>query len=140
MVIDSSALVAILFDEPEREAIENAIQADAVRLISAVTKLEMGIVMVGRHGPDAGLSLDRLIEHIAATVVPFDEHQAGIARSAFTRFGKGRHKAALNFGDCAAYALAIAEAEPLLFKGTDFSATDVEVVKVSSVGFRRRET
>lgn len=129
MVIDSSALIAILFDEPERAAIENAIREDAVRLMSAVTKLEMGIVMVGRHGPDAAVSLDRLIAHIAATVVPFDAHQADIARGAFTRFGKGRHKAALNFGDCVSYALAIAEAEPLLFKGTDFAATDVEVVK-----------
>ena len=129
MVIDSSALIAILFDEPERRPIEDAIQADAIRLISAMTKLEAGIVMVARHGVDGGLRLDRLIDHIAAVIVPFDEHQADVAREAFARYGKGRHKAALNFGDCAAYALAMIEAEPLLFKGADFAATDVEVTR-----------
>ena len=129
MVIDTSALIAVLLDQPERRAIEDAIKSDTVRLISAMTKLEADIVMVGRHGIDGGVALDRLIERIAAAVVPFDEHQADIARGAFAHYGKGRHKAALNFGDCAAYALAAAEAEPLLFKGTDFGATDVEVVK-----------
>ena len=74
--------------------------------------------------------LDRLLTEISAIVVPFDDHHATIAREAFARFGKGRHPAGLNFGDCAAYALAIAEAEPLLFKGTDFDKTDVEVVGV----------
>jgi ribonuclease VapC len=67
------------------------------------------------------------LREIAATIVPFDEHQADIARDAFARYGRGRHPAGLNFGDCAAYALAMAEAEPLLFKGTDFGATDVQV-------------
>jgi ribonuclease VapC len=127
MVIDSSALIAILFDEPDRRSLENAIEVDSVRLVSAMTKLEAGIVMVGRHGIDGGMRLDELIARIAATIVPFDEHQADIAREAFARYGKGRHPAGLNFGDCAAYALAVAEAEPLLFKGTDFGATDVEV-------------
>ena len=93
-----------------------------------MTKLEAGLVMVGRFGPAGGAELDALLQDIAASVVPFDDHQAMIARDAFVRFGKGRHRAGLNFGDCAAYALAIAEAEPLLFKGTDFGATDVEVV------------
>jgi ribonuclease VapC len=83
--------------------------------------------MVGRKGPAAGREVDLLIAKLAATVVPFDEHQADIARDAFARYGKGRHRAGLNFGDCASYALAIAEAEPLLFKGTDFGATDVQV-------------
>jgi ribonuclease VapC len=92
-----------------------------------MSKLEAGMVMIGRHGTEGSLQLDRLLREMAAAVVPFDEHQADIAREAFIRFGKGRHPAGLNFGDCAAYALAMAEAEPLLFKGTDFGATDVQV-------------
>jgi len=129
MVIDTSVLIAILFDEPDRYSLESAIDGDAVRLISAMNKLEAGLVMVGRHQLEGAARLDRLLREIAATIIPFDDHQADIARDAFARFGKGRHRAALNFGDCAAYALAMAEAEPLLFKGTDFGATDVVVAK-----------
>jgi ribonuclease VapC len=127
MVIDTSALIAILLDEPERRSLEDAIESNPVRLVSAMSKLEAGMVMIGRHGTEGSLQLDRLLREMAAAVVPFDEHQADIAREAFIRFGKGRHPAGLNFGDCAAYALAMAEAEPLLFKGTDFGATDVQV-------------
>jgi ribonuclease VapC len=127
MIIDTSVLIAILLDEPDRDNFLRAIDAAAARRISAMSKLETGIVMVGRKGPAAGREVDLLIAKLAATVVPFDEHQADIARDAFARYGKGRHRAGLNFGDCAAYALAIAEAEPLLFKGTDFGATDVQV-------------
>jgi ribonuclease VapC len=130
MVIDTSALIAILKGEPESVAFKRAIYADPIRLISAVTKLEAGMVAAGRRGQSSGASLDRLLNWISASIVPFDERQADIARDAFARFGKGRHQTALNFGDCAAYALAIAEAEPLLFKGTDFGATDVECVKL----------
>jgi ribonuclease VapC len=129
MVIDSSALIAILFGEPERERFKRAIDAASVRLVSAMTKLEAGLVMIGRFGLAGGDELDALLTNLAVTIVPFDDHHATIARDAFARYGKGRHPAGLNFGDCAAYALAIAEAEPLLFKGTDFAATDVEVVK-----------
>lgn len=125
MVIDSSALIAILFDEPERLELESLINSDPLRLISAVTKLEAGMVMVRQRG--SAEPLDRLLATISARIIPFDDHQADIAREAFTRYGKGRHEAGLNFGDCAAYALAVAEGEPLLFKGRDFSATDVEV-------------
>jgi ribonuclease VapC len=128
MVIDSSALVAILLGEPDRDRLQSAIDTDDVRFVSAVAKLEAGMVMVGRLGPQGGIELQNLLTWIGATIVPFDERQADIARDAFLRYGKGRHKAGLNFGDCAAYALAIAEAEPLLFKGTDFAATDVECV------------
>jgi ribonuclease VapC len=127
MIIDTSVLIAILLDEPDRDNFLRAIDAAAARRISAMSKLETGIVMVGRKGPAAGREVDLLIAKLAATVVPFDEHQADIARDAFARYGKGRHRAGLNFGDCASYALAIAEAEPLLFKGTDFGATDVQV-------------
>ena len=86
--------------------------------------------MVGHVGPIGSRYLDDLLRDIAAVIVPFTDDQADIARDAFIRYGKGRHKAGLNFGDCASYALAKAEAEPLLFKGTDFGATDVEVVAV----------
>ena len=128
MVIDSSALVAIILDEPDRRAFEAAIQSDPSRLVSAVTKLESSMVLFGRSGRTLVDELDWLLSRIAATIVPFDDHQSDIARDAFARYGKGRHRASLNFGDCAAYALSIAEAEPLLFKGTDFGATDVTVV------------
>jgi len=128
MVIDSSALVSILLAEPDRLSLELAIEADPVRLVSAVTKLEASMVLIGREGQDGRGRLDRLLARMTVTIVPFDDHQSEIARDAFARYGKGRHPAGLNFGDCAAYALSIAEAEPLLFKGTDFGATDVTVV------------
>ena len=131
MVIESSALIAILFDESDRLRIEQAIEADPVRLVSAMTKLETSIVLLGRRGEALLSRLDRLLHRMTAVIVPFDDHQADIARDAFARFGKGRHRAGLNFGDCAAYALSIAEAEPLLFKGTDFGATDVEIVRLA---------
>ena len=128
MVIDSSALMGILRNEAEAQEFERAIQRDAVRLVSAITKLESGMVAAGRRGAVGAVDLGRLLTFIGATIVPFDERQADIARDAFLRYGKGRHKAGLNFGDCAAYALAIAEAEPLLFTGTNFAATDVDCV------------
>ena len=131
MVIDSSAVIAILRKEPERPVFEDAIRLADVRLMSAITKLEAGMVAIGLRDVSGGIELDRLLARLAVTIVPFDEHQADIARDAFARFGKGRHRAGLNFGDCAAYALSIAEAEPLLFKGTDFGATDVEVVRLA---------
>ncbi|HWV51223.1 type II toxin-antitoxin system VapC family toxin [Pseudorhodoplanes sp.] len=130
MVIDTSALIALLRLESEAEAFAQAIEADPRRLVSAVTKLEARMVALGRFGAAAAADLDALIATIAPTVIPFDDHQADIARDAFARYGKGRHQASLNFGDCAAYALAVSEAEPLLFKGTDFAATDVERVAV----------
>jgi ribonuclease VapC len=128
MVIETSALVAIFLDEPERAAFARLILGADRRLISAVSKLEAGMVAIGRNGLAGRSRLDAILQELAVAVVPFDEDQADIARDAFARYGKGRHRAGLNFGDCAAYALAIAEAEPLLFKGTDFAATDVEVV------------
>ena len=129
MVIDTSVLIAILFREPEAKPFVDAILADAVRMASAVSKLEASMVVIGRFG-EAGLAdLDQVLAEFNIVILPFDERQAEIARDAFARYGKGRHPARLNFGDCAVYALATAEAEPLLFKGTDFAATDVAVVK-----------
>jgi ribonuclease VapC len=127
MVIDSSVLIAILREEPEAAAFQEAIRIDPRRIVSVVTKLEAGMVAVGLRGLAGAGDLDHLLTRIGATIVPFDDAQADIAREAFARYGKGRHKAGLNFGDCVAYALAVLEAEPLLFKGTDFAATDVAV-------------
>src|SRR2546423_13548669 len=129
MVIDSSAVIAILRNEPEGSIFKNAIVRADVRLMSAMTKLESAMVAIGLREIAGATELDRLLAELMVTIVPFDDHQADVARDAFARFGKGRHRAALNFGDCAAYALSVAEAEPLLFKGTDFGATDVQVVQ-----------
>ncbi len=131
MVIDSSALIAILRNEPDSAALAGAIFHDSIRLVLAATKLEAGIVAFGTRGAAGAADLDRLLAAIGANIIAFNDDQVGIARDAFSRFGKGMHPAGLNFGDCAAYALAIAEAEPLLFKGTDFAKTDVEVVRVA---------
>jgi ribonuclease VapC len=130
MVIDSSAVVAILLREPEADAFKRAILSAPVRLVSAVTKLEISMVAIGRSDPGAATDVDNLLSDLLVRVVAFDEQQADLAREAFARYGKGRHKAGLNFGDCAAYALAVMEAEPLLFKGTDFAGTDVAVVRL----------
>lgn len=128
MVIDSSAILAILFDESDGPVFVQAIKADEVRLMSAMSMLETSMLMLARRG-EAGLArLDRMVAAMAIEIASFDRDQMLRAREAFARYGKGRHPAGLNFGDCAAYALAMAEAEPLLCKGADFAATDVEVV------------
>ena len=126
MVIDSSALMAILRREPEEKAFRNAIKLASSRLVSAPTRVEAGIVALGRKG-DAGLEqMQALLETLKLDVVPLSDKQAKLAIDAFRSFGKGRHPAGLNFGDCFSYALAKATGEPLLFKGDDFSQTDVK--------------
>ncbi|MFM7684835.1 MAG: type II toxin-antitoxin system VapC family toxin [Actinomycetota bacterium] len=129
MVIDTSALVAVLFDEPERAEFVEKITADPRRLVSAGTLLEVAIVVEARRGEAAGRELDLLLHRLGATVVPFDEPQSRLARTAWRRSGKGRHEAGLNLGDCFAYALSRLSGEPLLFKGDDFGRTDVSVVR-----------
>jgi len=126
MVIDASALLAILFDEPERDRMERVIAADTLRLVSSVSKFSASIALTKRHGPDACARLDRLLSEISATVVTFDAPQADIARAAFARYGAGRDVAALDWSACAAYALAMSEAESLLFAGGGLGQTDVE--------------
>lgn len=128
MVIDTSALVAILFDEPEAPAIELKIEADPVRLISAGSLLEAALVVEGRYGPTGGRELDLLLHKARIEVVAFDNDQAEVARQAFRAYGKGHHPAGLNYGDCFSYALAKVSGEPLLFKGDDFDATDIQRV------------
>ncbi|MBA3289555.1 MAG: type II toxin-antitoxin system VapC family toxin [Acidimicrobiia bacterium] len=130
MVIDTSALVAVVFDEPERAAFADAIAADPRRLVSATNMLESMIVVEARRGAAAARELDLLIHHAAIATVAVTEPQVALARGAWRQFGKGRHPAALNLGDCFAYALARHSGEPLLFKGADFALTDVAVVPV----------
>lgn len=127
MVIDTSALIAILCGEPDANRLVAAIEADETRLVSAATVLEASLVMLGRFGDAGDPPLDRLLRSIRAEVQVVDEDQLAIARDAAIRFGRGRHAAALNFGDCFAYALSVSRGEPLLFVGGDFSRTDIEV-------------
>ncbi|NYZ17532.1 type II toxin-antitoxin system VapC family toxin [Azospirillum sp. RWY-5-1] len=123
MVVDTSAIMAILLAEPDAVHYARAIgKADAC-LISAATALECSIVSIARFGNDATLSA-WMADH-GFEVVPVDAVQVALARDAFLRFGKGRHPAALNYGDCFSYALAKARREPLLFKGRDFSQADL---------------
>ena len=128
MIIDTSAFLAILEDEPDRRAFTEAIAAAAVRRISAATFLEASMVIEARHGAAGVQRLDMLIESADIEVVAVDWVQARVARQAFADFGKGRHPAGLNYGDCFAYALARQRGEPLLCKGDDFSRTDLDLV------------
>jgi ribonuclease VapC len=132
MVIDTSALAAIFFHEPERDAFRDAIVAASIRLISAATVLEAGMVIEGRRGGGAGREFDLFIVRAQMQIVPIDAELADLARSAWRKYGKGRHPAGLNFGDCFSYALAKATGEPLLAKGIDFARTDVLIY--SAVG------
>jgi ribonuclease VapC len=125
MVIDSSAALAILLGEPEDDLFAAAIEADPMRIMSAVSVLETSIVVEARKGPAAGRELDLLFHRGRIDIVPFNAHQLELARDAYRRYGKGYHRAALNFGDCCAYDLSAASGEPLLFKGRDFIHTDI---------------
>lgn len=128
MVIDTSALVAILLREPERRSFIEAIEAaDATRL-SVASLVETSIVIESRYGAEGLRDLDRFISRASIEVIPVDGEQGRLARTAFSRFGKGRHRAALNFGDCFSYAAAVHQGEPLLCKGDDFIHTDVSIV------------
>ena len=129
MVIDTSALAAIFFGEPERPKFLAAIAAADSRLVSAASVLETGIVLEARQGEAAGREFDLFVVRANLQIVPVDAEQADLARSAWRKYGKGRHPAGLNFGDCFSYALAKACVEPLLAKGTDFASTDIAVCK-----------
>lgn len=127
MVIVSSAIVAVALDEPEAPTFERRIVDDPVRLVSAATILEAAIVIEARYGDAGGRELDQWLLSMDAEIVPVDAALVEDARRAWRMFGKGRHPAGLNFGDCFSYALAKSRAEVLLFKGNDFSKTDVAV-------------
>lgn len=125
MVLDTSALLALLLDEPEAEAFRGAVEDDEARLVSAATLLESAIVIEATKGEAGGRELDLLMHRAEITIVPVDAEHLAEARRAWRRFGRGRHAANLNFGDVFAYALARVSGEPLLFKGEDFIKTDV---------------
>lgn len=134
MVIDTSALIAILTDEPERHAFNELIEAASVRLVSAATVLEAGMVIESRKGEYGGRELDLFLHRAQFQIVPVDADQVELARTAYRSYGKGRHAAGLNFGDCFAYALAKQRGEPLLYKGDDFSRTDLQPANTQATG------
>jgi len=126
MIIDTSAIAAILFSEPDRFAYEAAIAGAAGCSLSAVTRVEAALVIEGRKGELGRAALERFLDVSGAQIAAVTADQARIAIDAFRRYGKGRHPAGLNLGDCFAYALARALGQPLLFKGDDFRQTDIE--------------
>jgi ribonuclease VapC len=128
MVIDTSALVAMLNDEPEAERFETVVEADHVRLMSAASYLETAIVIETRFGEPGGRELDLWLHRAAVDLVAVDADQADAARVAYRMYGKGRHRAGLTYGDCFSYALAKVSGQPLLFKGDDFARTDIRGV------------
>lgn len=127
MVIDTSALVALLEEEETASGLRAALAADDVRLISTVSVLEATCVLGARRGPAAVLELTLFFSEFHFQQAPFDNEQLSIAQKAWLLYGRGRHPAKLNFGDCASYALAQSKGEPLLFVGGEFSQTDVRV-------------
>ena len=128
MVIDTSALMAILLGENEAEQFAKAITQDPKRLISAFTALESGIAIEAKKGEAGGREFDLLVHRAEMEIIPFSREQMEIARFAWRNYGKGRNRAALNIGGCCAYALAKYAGEPLLYKGNDFSLTDIDSV------------
>jgi ribonuclease VapC len=126
VIIDTSAVVAVLRNEPEREQFAEAIAGAGSRSMAAPNLLETAMVLAGRQEDAILERLDAFLREASVRIQPFSAEHAAAARHAFLRYGKGRHKAALNFGDCIAYAAAKLEAEPLLFKGEDFRLTDIE--------------
>ena len=128
MVLDSSALLAVLLQEDQATQVARAIERESPRLLSAANLLETAIVIESRKGEAGGRELDLLLYRTGIEVVAVDQDQAENARLAWRRFGKGRHPASLNYGDCFAYALAKSRRAALLFVGKDFAQTDVERV------------
>jgi ribonuclease VapC len=132
IVVDASALIAILDKEPDAALYAEAIAEADPPLISTATLLEVNIVMLNRHGIKAARMVDRLIKEAGFQVESFTAQQAELAREAYARYGKGQKTAGLNYGDCFSYALAKATGLPLLFKGQDFSKTDIIPVEIKN--------
>ncbi|HEB10015.1 MAG TPA: type II toxin-antitoxin system VapC family toxin [Spirochaetales bacterium] len=128
MVIDTSAVLAILLGEEEAEQFAKAIAADHKRLMSAFSALETGIVIEARKGPAGAREWDVLLHQAAIDIIPFTSDQYTHARRAWRRYGKGKHAAAFNIGDCCSYALSRFSDEPLLFKGNNFNKTDLKTL------------
>jgi len=129
MVIDTSAVLAILQREPERRSFIEAIKAADSTRLSVASFVESSMVIESRYGAEGLRDLDRFISRASIELIPVDQDQGQLARSAFSRFGKGRHRAGLNYGDCFSYAAAISLGEPLLCKGDDFIQTDVPILE-----------
>jgi len=127
MIVDSSAMVAIMLEEPEGHLFDVAIVRNPFSRMSSAGLLEASMILQARRGADSLRDLDLLIVRLRMEIASFTESQARLARTAFERYGKGRHSAKLNFGDCMAYALAKETGEELLFKGTDFGQTDIAI-------------
>ena len=125
MVIDTSALIALLRGEPDAERLLAAILRDRTRLVSAASVIEAALVLLGERGPGSDTELDALLLDLEVDVMPVSREQTARARIAAQVYGRGRHAARLNFGDLFSYALAMEQREPLLFVGDDFSHTDV---------------
>jgi ribonuclease VapC len=128
MVIDTSAVIAILFGEPETASFVQALADDPKKIISAFNALESAIVIEAKKGEAGGRELDLLLHRARIEIVALNGDQTGLALLAWRKYGKGNHPAGLNIGDCCAYALAKYSGEPLLFKGKDFSQTDIRPV------------
>lgn len=125
MTLDSSALVAILFAEPNHlDLVDRILEADSAR-IGAPTLVEASMVFIARRGAGSGREVDELVKELGITVVPFAEPEWHAATAAFHKYGRGRHRASLNFGDCLAYAAAFVAGDALLFVGDDFRHTDI---------------
>lgn len=128
MVLDTSAILAIIFAEPEAQRMVEALAAAEPRVVGAPTLVEAAAILQARKGPVGEVALDALLQRLAVDVVPMTPEAATFARSAYQRFGKGTGSpAVLNFGDCLAYGVAMASGDVLLFKGDDFPKTDVAV-------------
>jgi ribonuclease VapC len=125
MILDTSALVAVLYREPEAEAFVCLIHEAEVCRISVANHLELVMVVESQLGPEGTRQANAFVRRAGISIEPVTLEHGALARQAFLDFGKGRHKAGLNFGDCFAYALARASGEPLLFKGQDFALTDI---------------
>ncbi len=130
MIVDTSAIIAFLRDEPDATVIGEAMYRSPACRMSAVNYVEAGVVIDSNRNPVLSRKLDDLLSDLRMRIESVTPKQAEIARQAYRDFGKGRHRAGLNFGDCFAYALAKEMDEPLLFKGDDFLHTDVEVEKI----------
>ena len=128
MVVDTSAVIAILFNEPETESFVRALADDSKKMISAFNALESAIVIEAKKGEAGGRELDLLIHRARIEIISLNGDQVELALTAWRKYGKGNHPAGLNIGDCCAYALAKYSGEPLLFKGKDFSQTNIQPV------------
>ena len=129
MILDSSAIIAVLRDEPDADALSAAIESAEIRRVSVATYVESAIVIDSNRSALLSNLLDSFLGRSLINIEPVTVEQARLAREAYRDYGKGRHRAGLNFGDCFAYALAKDKREPLLFKGDDFRRTDVEVAE-----------